>query len=155
LKATLARITAALETGEKPETQAHRGRAVTPRHQRDRNPLEAIPMPRPKKEPTPIKKRSIRTPEEIIRDLEAEIERVKNRAQARKAKRSPELRNLVLAVKAIDASLADAKDAALKQALTEGRVPLVAYLQLEGIPVPKKRGPKAKRKAPGLAAATA
>jgi hypothetical protein len=112
-------------------------------------------MPRPKKEPTPIKKRSIRTPEEIIRDLEAEIERVKNRAQARKAKRSPELRNLVLAVKAIDASLADAKDAALKQALTEGRVPLVAYLQLEGIPVPKKRGPKAKRKAPGLAAATA
>ena len=110
-------------------------------------------MARPQK-PTalaPTKQRTIRTPEQIGADIEDEIERVKTRAKVKRARRSPELKSLVAAVKAIDASLADAKDATLKTALAEGRAPLVAYLQLEGLPVPQKR--KTKRKEPEAATA--
>ena len=98
-------------------------------------------MPQPKK-PTalaPAKQRTIRTPEQIVADLEAKIEAVKTRAKVKRARRSPELKALVQAVRSIDASLAEATDATLKTALTEGRAPLVAYLQLEGLPVPQKR----------------
>jgi hypothetical protein len=47
---------------------------------------------RTKKEPTKTK-RTRRSPEQMIRDLEAEINRVKRRAQARTVKRDPALKH--------------------------------------------------------------
>ena len=90
------------------------------------------------------KKRIRRTDEQMIQDLQTEIERIKKRAQAKKVKKSPELKATTDAVRSIDTALRTASDAALKKALSEAREPLAAYLQMEGIPIPKKRGRKPK-----------
>ena len=89
-------------------------------------------------------KRIRRTDDQLISDLQAEIERIKKRAQAKKAKKSPELKATTDAVRSIDTALKTASDAELKKALTEAREPLAAYLQMEGIPIPKKHGRKPK-----------
>jgi hypothetical protein len=101
----------------------------------------------------PAKKRIRRTDDQLIADLQAEIERLKHRAQARKAKKSPELKATLDAVRSIDTALKGAADGTLKRALAEAREPLVAYLQMEGIAMPKKRGPKTKAERAELASA--
>jgi hypothetical protein len=93
----------------------------------------------------PVRKRNRRSEEQLISDLQAEIERIKKRAQAKKAKRSPSLKATADAVRSIDTALRTAENAALKKALTEAREPLVAYLQMEGVPLPQRRGRKPKR----------
>ncbi len=52
-------------------------------------------------EPTETK-RNRRTPEQIVADLQAEIERVKARAAAQQAKADPQARALLTAAKALD-----------------------------------------------------
>jgi len=100
-----------------------------------------------KRTPKPGKKRYRRTPEEQIADLQKEIERLKHKAKAKKAKQSAEIKNVVAAVRSLDKALETASDAAIKKAITEARTTLVACLELEGVPMPKKRGPRRKRKA--------
>jgi hypothetical protein len=95
---------------------------------------------------TETKKRVRRTEEQLIADLAAEIERLKKRQQARKAKKSPAIKSTADAVRHIDAALKAVEDAAHKQALQEAREPLVAVLMLEGIAVPKPRGRKPKER---------
>jgi hypothetical protein len=100
-----------------------------------------------KRTPKPGKKRYRRTPEEQIADLQKEIERLKRRAKAKKAKQSPEIKNVVAAVRLLTKALDGAQDAALKKAASEAKDTLTAYLELEGVPVPKKRGPRRKKAA--------
>jgi hypothetical protein len=95
-----------------------------------------------KRTPKPGKKRYRRTSEEQIADLQKEIERLKTRAKAKKAKQSPELKNVIAAVRSLDKA-AETKDKALKKAVTDARGSLTSYLKLEGIPLPKKRRPRA------------
>ena len=92
----------------------------------------------------PVKKRNRRSEEQLIADMQAEIERLKKRAQARKAKKSPSLKATTDALRSIDTALRSAEGGALKKALSEAREPLAAYLQMEGIPMPQRRGRKPK-----------
>jgi hypothetical protein len=88
------------------------------------------------------KKRIRRTEDQLIADLEAEIERLKGKAAAKAAKKDPSMRHTTNAVRSIDVALATATDPAQRRALDEARTVLVAYLQLEGIKIPQKRGRK-------------
>ena len=97
-----------------------------------------------KREPKPGNKRYRRTPEEQIADLKAQIEKVKSRAAAKKAKASPELKHTLEAVRQIDKALETAKDRTHRSALSESRDALAGYLKLEGLPMPKRRGPRRK-----------
>jgi hypothetical protein len=92
------------------------------------------------------KKRIRRSDQQMIEDLQTQLERLKKRAQTRKATRSPSLKHTAQAVRSIDAALAAVDSAPLKKALQEAREPLVAYLMIEGIAVPKPRGRKPGRR---------
>ena len=81
----------------------------------------------------PTKKRTRRTPDQIIADLQAEIERVKARAAQAKAKKDPALRHVSAAVRAIDKAAVETKDTATRTALAEARVTLVSCLALNGV----------------------
>jgi hypothetical protein len=103
-------------------------------------------MPRPKNSkvvvaPTP-KKRIRRTEDQLIADLQEEIERLKTKAAAKAAKKNPSIKYMSNAVRSIDEASAHATDSAQRQALSEARTVLVAYLQLEGVKIPQKRGRK-------------
>lgn len=110
-------------------------------------------MARTTKKPTTEKKtRNRRTHDEMIADLQAEIERIRKRAAVKKAKKSPALKALTDAVRSIDTALRSAESGTLKKALSEAREPLVAYLAMEGVPVPQRRGRKPKAREAGEAA---
>ncbi len=78
-------------------------------------------------------KRGRRTPEQLIQDLQARIEQIKKRAEEKKAKRSPALRHMLTAVKAIDRATASTEDGATRQALADARANLSACLSLAGV----------------------
>ncbi len=78
------------------------------------------------------KKRTRRTPDQMIADLQAEIERVKARAAQAKVKKDPALRHLSAAVRAIDKAAAETTDAATRTALMEARATLSGCLALSG-----------------------
>jgi hypothetical protein len=80
----------------------------------------------------PEKRRTRRTPEQQIADLQAEIERVKRRAEQKKAKRDPTLKHVNGAVRAIDKALKSTSDAATRTALNEARATLAACLAMNG-----------------------
>ncbi len=91
--------------------------------------------------------KSRRSPEQIIADLQARIDQVKRREKAREMKKSPATKQLLAAVRAIDKGLEAALkegNGTLKTALFDGREPLVAYLALEGLKLPGRRGRKTK-----------
>ena len=85
------------------------------------------------------KTRTRRTPEQQIRDLEAKIAGIKERAERKKIKKDPALRHVNAAARAIDKALAATTDAATKKGLTEARATLAAVLSLNGVVVPKAR----------------
>jgi hypothetical protein len=78
------------------------------------------------------KKRTRRTPEQQIADLQAEIERVKHRAEQRKAKKDPTLRHVTAGMRSIDKALKASSDAATRNALNEARATLAACLAMSG-----------------------
>ncbi len=80
-------------------------------------------------------KRTRRTPEQLIADLQARIEQVKHRAERQKARRDPALRHISGAVRSIDKALGASEDAATRKALDEARVTLAACLALNGVAV--------------------
>jgi hypothetical protein len=94
----------------------------------------------PVREPT--QKRIRRSEDQLIADLQAKIEALKVKAAAKRATKDPAAKHTAMAVRAIDEALAQAKDSTQRQALSEARSVLVAYLQLEGIKIPQKRGRK-------------
>jgi hypothetical protein len=80
-------------------------------------------------------KRTRRTDERLIADLEARIAALKARASQKKARRSPSLAYTVKAVKSIDAAMAATEDGAMRKALEEARTTLSACLALQGFTV--------------------
>jgi hypothetical protein len=84
--------------------------------------------------------RNVRTPEQMIADLEAKIAAVKRRAERQKVKKDPALRHINAAVKSIDKALAASEDSATRKALDEARVTLAAVLAMSGVSPKGARG---------------
>jgi hypothetical protein len=83
-----------------------------------------------------------RSEEQLIADLQARIEGIKTRAATKVAKKNPAVRLTNQAVRSIDEALEVAENAAHRESLTEARMALVAYLQLDGLKIPQRRGRK-------------
>lgn len=79
-----------------------------------------------------MKKRTRRTEEQLIADLEKQIQAIKVRAEQRKAKKSPAIRYMQNALKALDKALGESEDAATRKALGEARSTISACLSLNG-----------------------
>lgn len=94
------------------------------------------------------KKRRRRTDEELVQDLQKKIGLLKKRAQAKKAKSSPAMKHMAVAVRSVDLALESAESASHKGALIAAREPLVAFLQMDGVMIPKRRGRKPRAVAP-------
>ena len=77
-------------------------------------------------------KRTRRTPEQMIKDLQDKIQHIKERAEREKAKKDPALKHVTAAVRAIDKAAEATTDKAMSQALAEARVTLAACLRLSG-----------------------
>jgi len=90
--------------------------------------------------PKPKPKRNVRSPEEMIADLEAKIAAVKRRAERQKVKKDPSLRHVNAAVKSIDKALASSSDNATRSALDESRATLAAVLAMNGVSAKGARG---------------
>jgi hypothetical protein len=103
------------------------------------------------KRPDGPRTRKRRTDDELIHDLQVKIQKIKERAVARSMKRSPSMKHTAAAVRAIDKALEHAAgegNTTLRHALADAREPLAAYLQLEGVKLPKVRRPKGPRPKP-------
>lgn len=80
-------------------------------------------------------KRTRRTPEQLIAELEARIAGVKRRAETQKVKKDPALRHISMAVRSMDKAMGSTQDAATRAALGEARTALLAVLTLNGVVV--------------------
>jgi hypothetical protein len=78
-------------------------------------------------------KRTRRTPEQLIAELEAKIASVKRRAETQKVKKDPALRHISGAVRSMDKAMAATQDAATRTAVGEARTALAAVLTLNGV----------------------
>jgi hypothetical protein len=93
-------------------------------------------------------RRKRRSPEELIRDLEAKIREVKNRQQAKELKQSPSVKRTLAIVKSIDKALDEAAEEGnnvIRHALADARKPIEAYLASKGIQLPKARVPRGRK----------
>ena len=78
------------------------------------------------------KKRTRRTAEQRIKDLEARIAEIKARAARQKVAKDPTFTHVAASVRAIDRALGSTEDAATRKALDEARATLSACLMLNG-----------------------
>lgn len=78
------------------------------------------------------KKRTRRSPDELVADLEAMIVKIKAKAAQTKVKRDPALRHMSGALRSIDKALKESEDKATREALAEARATLTACLALSG-----------------------
>src|SRR5687767_7039985 len=88
-------------------------------------------------EPTETK-RQRRTPEQIVSDLQAEIERVKQRAAAQEARANPDARALIAAPRLLARS-AESCSGDAKRALEDARALLGEQLVAMGLQLPARR----------------
>ncbi len=96
----------------------------------------------------PRKRRHRRNADQIILDLQEEIRRVRARQKAREVKQSPAHKSALQAIKAIDKALdaaAEQGETGLRHALADGRKSLGAYLEKQGLQLPKANLPKGPR----------
>jgi hypothetical protein len=77
-------------------------------------------------------KRSRRSSEELIADLQAQISRIKSRAEQAKVKKDPSLRHIAGALRSIDKAMHGTRDSAARSALADARATLTACLTLQG-----------------------
>ena len=82
-------------------------------------------------------RRTRRTAEQMIKDLERKIAEVKARAERKKVQKDPALRHISGAVRSIDKAVQATSDAATRKALEDARTTLGACLSLNGVE-PKK-----------------
>ena len=92
-------------------------------------------------EPTTTK-RQRRSPEQIVADLQAEIERVKARAVAQVARANPDARALIAAARFLDRSAQGCTEDA-KRALEAARANLGEQMLAMGLRLPQRRGRRA------------
>ena len=101
-----------------------------------------------KRAPKEGNKRYRRTDDELIKDLQARIQEVKNRQKARDLQKSPTIKATAAALKAVDRALAiaeEADDNVVRHVLADARRPLAAYLEKNGVPTPKVKLPRGRR----------
>src|SRR6185436_6068805 len=94
-------------------------------------------MPKTKTVPVVAEpKRVRRSPDQLINDLQRKIADIKARAERQKTKKSPVLRHVGAAMKAIGKAITESDDTTTRAALNEARSTLSALLQLNGaVPV--------------------
>ena len=91
-----------------------------------------------------------RSSEQIISDLQEEIRKVRSRQRAKELKDSPAHKAAMIAIKAIDKALkiaGESDETNLRHCLADGRKSLAAYLEKQGVSLPKvnlPKGPKPK-----------
>ena len=93
-------------------------------------------------------KRVRRTEEQLIRDLEAKLASLRERAASREVKNSPAIKATLAALRTIDKAVEAATeegDTALRHVLADARGPLESYLDQQGIQIPRTRRPKGPR----------
>ena len=81
-------------------------------------------------------KRTRRSEEQLIADLEARIAEIKAKAAQKQAKRDPALKHINKAIKVIDIAMSECQDNATRKALDEARSTLSACMSLSGVLVP-------------------
>lgn len=79
-----------------------------------------------------VKTRTRRTVADRVADLQAQIAKIKAKAEQMKVKKDPALRHISGAVRSIDKALHESKDKATREALAEARAALAACLALNG-----------------------
>jgi hypothetical protein len=95
-----------------------------------------------------MKKRTRRSEEQLIADLEKQITSIRARAEQRRVKRSPALRFMHAALKSIDRAIAESDDATTRNALNDARSTLSACLSINGVaPAPSAAGTGGRRSA--------
>jgi hypothetical protein len=93
-----------------------------------------------------MKKRSRRTPQQQIADLQAKIASIKQRAEQKKAMKDPAVKHITAALRSIDRALAESKDAATRQSLNEARKLLTAgHAPSPAILIPAAPGARARK----------
>lgn len=85
-----------------------------------------------KNRPNNDSKRTRRSPEELIQDLQKRIEQIKARAEQKKVKANPAMRHARVALKAVEKAIASSNDNVLRKSLDEVRATLSACLSLGG-----------------------
>ena len=101
-----------------------------------------------KKKDSGSPRRKRRSPDEIIADLQEEIRRVRERQKARELEESPAHKAALKALRSLDRALdVAARESAtsLRHALADGRKALGAYLENQGVRLPKANLPKGRR----------
>jgi hypothetical protein len=81
--------------------------------------------------PAPTK-RTRRSSDDLVADLQAKIAKIKARAEQTKAKKDPSLRHISGAARSIDKAMSETRDPATRAALAEARATLSACLSLQG-----------------------
>lgn len=97
-------------------------------------------------------RRKRRSPEEIISDLQAEIERVKARAAQKEIKQSAAHKAALACVRSLGKAAEVAREekaTALAHALADAREPLATYFAEQGVDLPKSRRPRGRRPSQG------
>jgi len=95
-------------------------------------------------------RRKRRTPQEMIKDLEAEIERVKARQARRKLTQSPASKKAISAARALAKAAELAReegDTALVHAMVDAREALTPLFEERGLQMDKVSRPRGKRPA--------
>lgn len=96
-------------------------------------------------------RRTRRSPEQMIKDLQDQIEEVRSRATAKELKQSPSMKRTIMIVRSINKALEEAsqeKNTSLRHALADAHKPLAAFLESQGVKTPKARMPRGRRPQP-------
>ena len=89
-----------------------------------------------------------RGPEELIAELQEKIKLIEARAAAKQAKKSPATKLALNTVRILDKASTLAEQEAnteLRHVLADARKPLAAYLESQGLSLPKGRTPRGRR----------
>jgi len=93
-------------------------------------------------------RRNRRSPEQMIKDLQQQIEEVRSRATAKELKESPAMKRTIMVVRSLNKALSEAsseKNTGLRHALADAHKPLASYLESQGVKTPKARMPRGRR----------
>lgn len=83
-----------------------------------------------------MSERKYRTPEQMIADLETKIASIRGRAERKRARQNPAVKNAIMAVKLLDKAMAATNDPTLRAAFQDARMTLSASVAVEGVILP-------------------
>ncbi|MEX1024974.1 MAG: hypothetical protein WD226_07845 [Planctomycetota bacterium] len=89
-----------------------------------------------------------RSPEERIRELQEKIADIERRKKTKELKKSPGAQQAITIIRALNKGLKVAEeegDTSLKRSLAEAHGQVAAYLETQGMKVPKARRPRGRK----------